>query len=327
VSQASPAGEAGLAVGGAPAGPASPARAGPRDGLSLASWSRQLLLAMRPKQWIKNLLVFAAPGTAGALGHGHVAAQAAQAALAFCAVSSGTYLLNDSFDRQADRLHPTKRHRPVASGAVSLAEARVAGVGLVGASVAASAVVRGPRLALVVAAYAALSLAYTVALKHLALVDLLAVAGGFVLRAVAGGAATHVPLSGWFLTVAWFGSLYVVAAKRSAEQERLGDGGGAHRVTLASYTRAQLVGLRLGAAAVAMAGSFFWAFHKAAEMGSSGVLVQVSLAPLALAFARYEALVRAGHGGAPEELFLADRLLQAAAVCWLALVAAATYSG
>src|SRR4051794_18763381 len=182
----------------------------------LARWSslgRGIVRALRPKQWLKNVLVLAAPGAAGVLGQGDVLANVALAFVAFCAASSGTYLLNDVRDVEADRLHPRKRARPIAAGTVPgwLAVALAVVLLVAGLVVAASV---GVKLLVVLAAYIALTSSYTLWLKHIEVVDIVAIASGFILRAVAGGAAAGVPLSRWFIIVASFGSLFIVAGKR-----------------------------------------------------------------------------------------------------------------
>ncbi|HWW44863.1 MAG TPA: decaprenyl-phosphate phosphoribosyltransferase, partial [Acidimicrobiia bacterium] len=162
---------------------------------------------VRPRQWLKNLLVFGAPAAAGQLTHRTALLYSLAAFVIFCFAASGTYCLNDVVDREADRRHPVKRHRPVASGEVSVRVAVAIGAVLLAAALAGSAAIGRPRLALVVAIYVGVTVAYSVWLKHEPILDLGAVAAGFVLRAIAGGVATRVPLSNWFIIVASFGSL------------------------------------------------------------------------------------------------------------------------
>src|SRR5436190_19366209 len=156
-----------------------------------------LIRTARPKQWSKNVLVFAAPGAAGVLDQAEPLAQTLIAFVCFCLAASGTYFVNDAADVESDRRHPTKRPRPVAAGEISVGLARTAGVVLVVASIALSFTARW-QLAVTVAGYVAITTLYTVVLKHVAVVDIVAVAAGFVLRAVAGATATGVPISDWF---------------------------------------------------------------------------------------------------------------------------------
>jgi decaprenyl-phosphate phosphoribosyltransferase len=164
-----------------------------------------LLRAVRPRQWIKNVLVFAAPGAAGlSLTVDHVA-PVLGAFVAWCLVSSGTYLVNDALDAEADRLHPRKRLRAVASGVISVGLAQVVGLALLVVGAGAPALWGAPGVSGLLALYAVITLSYSLWLKEIAIVDLAAVASGFVLRAISGGVAADVPISDWFLIVASFG--------------------------------------------------------------------------------------------------------------------------
>jgi decaprenyl-phosphate phosphoribosyltransferase len=279
---------------------------------------------VRPRQWLKNLLVFGAPAAAGQLTHRTALLYSLAAFVIFCLAASGTYCLNDVVDREADRRHPVKRHRPVASGEVSVRVAVAIGAVLLAAALAGSAAIGRPRLALVVAIYVGVTVAYSVWLKHEPILDLGAVAAGFVLRAIAGGVATRVPLSNWFIIVASFGSLFMVAGKREAEVMLLGHEGESHRATLGAYTANFLRHVRSVASGVAMTAYCLWAFEKA--HGSSGAIwFELSIVPFVLGVLRYALLVDAGHGGAPEDVVLGDRTLQALAVCLAVLFAVGVY--
>ena len=224
---------------------------------------RGLVRTMRPKQWIKNLLVFAAPGAAGVLRHASPLLRASGAFGVFCLAASGTYLLNDAIDYEADRLHHRKRLRPIAAGIVPIGLAKVCAAVLLAAGAGCSLALGGWRLLLVVGCYIVITLSYTLGLKHEPVIDLAAVASGFVLRAIAGGVVTDVPISQWFLIVTSFGSLFVVAGKRGAEHAELGDDRGSHRPALVTYTPHFLRYVRTTASAVAIAGYCLWAFEKA----------------------------------------------------------------
>jgi decaprenyl-phosphate phosphoribosyltransferase len=158
-----------------------------------------LLRQARPKQWVKNLLVFAAPAAAGVLDQWPSLWRSIVIFIAFCLASSGTYYWNDLLDAESDRNHPTKQHRPVASGAIPIGIARLVGTILMVAGIGLAATTRW-QAALVVAGYIVLTTLYSAVLKHIAVVDLIAVAAGFVLRAVAGAVATDVEMSKWFST-------------------------------------------------------------------------------------------------------------------------------
>ena len=297
-----------------PPGPA----AAPHGGLA-----RGVLLGMRPKQWLKNVLVAAAPGAAGVLTEAGVLADVVLAFVAFCLVSSGTYLLNDARDVEADRLHPRKRNRPIAAGVVPIRLAVGLGIGLIVAGLAVAAAVR-VELLIVVAAYIVLTTSYTIWLKHVEVVDIVAIASGFIMRAVAGGAAVDVPLSRWFIIVASFGSLFIVAGKRHGEHIDLGEEGGAVRATLSAYSRGYLKYVWTMASGVTIAAYCLWAF----EMAPKDVdvpLYELSIVPFVTFMLRYAMLLEAGHGEAPEDVVLGDRILLALAGIWIALFGAGVY--
>ena len=287
-----------------------------------------LLHAMRPRQWTKNVLVFAAPGTAGVLFDGPVLVRVVLAFVAFCLAASGGYLLNDARDAPADRRHPRKRRRPVAAGELSVRTAVVAGVALLAAGLALAYAVR-PALGLTVTGYVALTALYTAWLRREAVLDIVTVASLFLLRAVAGGAAAGVPLSRWFLIVAAFGSLFVVAGKRAGERAELGevgaDGEARTRATLAEYSDEYLRQVRTVSFGVALTAYCVWAFHQSDL--ERGPWPELSIIPFTVFMLRYGLLVDRGGGGAPEDLVLRDRGLQVGAVAWLVLVAIGVHVG
>jgi decaprenyl-phosphate phosphoribosyltransferase len=288
---------------------------------------RGLIRTCRPKQWVKNVLVFAAPGAAGVLTHGTPFLRALAAAAIFCGVASGTYMLNDALDAEADRHHPTKRHRPVAAGIVPVRLALVVGVALLAVGVGLSALLDW-QLVVVMASYVAVQFAYSYRFKHEPILDLACVAAGFVLRALAGGVATRVPISEWFLIVAMFGSLMMVTGKRFAEHAELGDARGSHRATLSAYSEAFLRGVLLIACAVTVTAYCEWAFQKQAalHLHQDGIYYQLSIVPFVLGILRYGYLVDTGHGGQPEDVVLSDRTLQVVGVIWAAVFALGVYA-
>jgi decaprenyl-phosphate phosphoribosyltransferase len=278
-----------------------------------------LVRLLRPRQWPKNLLVLAAPFAAGELSEADVAIAAALAFVAFSLVASGVYCLNDARDVEADRAHPTKRTRPIASGEVSVGVGWALGGLLLVAGLALGLLVE-PRLLLVLAGYVAVNVAYGLGLKDVPVFDIAAVASGFVLRAVAGGAAVQVPISQWFLIVAGFGSLFVVAGKRSAEHLDLGDEAGAIRTTLTHYSLDYLRFVRTIAAGVCLAGYCLWAFERPEEIGGGEIWYELSIIPFVLGILHYGLRLEQGAGAAPEELALKDRPLQVLGVVWVVLV-------
>jgi decaprenyl-phosphate phosphoribosyltransferase len=311
-------------AGGAPSG-RTPVPVNPSPGVRWHALAR----ALRPRQWIKNLLVFVAPAAAGELHHWPVAWRASVAFVLFCPLASGLYLLNDAVDAEADRVHPRKRHRPIASGAVSERLAVGLGGALVALSVAAGGLVFSWQMAVVMGTYAAITLAYTLRLKREPVIELAAVASGFVLRAIAGGVATHVPLSSWFLVVVSFGALFVVTGKRMAEHRQLGEDRGAHRASLELYTTSFLQSTLVLSASVTATTYCLWAFQRAGALRHTShheIWIQLTVVPVVLGLLYVLRLLDAGQGGAPEELVLKDHFLQLMAVAWVALFAVGLYA-
>ena len=279
-----------------------------------------LLRLARPKQWVKNVLVFAAPGAAGVLDSRGALTDAVLAFVCFCMAAAGTYFLNDVRDIDSDRRHPTKRHRPVASGVVPVPLAATLGIVLLLGAIGLGAAVRWP-LAATVAGYAALTTSYSAWLKHVAVVDVVAVAAGFVLRAIAGAAATDVPISDWFFIVTSFGSLFMVTGKRGAEAAEVGDDAAAVRRSLSSYTPGFVAYLRSVSSSAVLVAYCLWAFEKAAESGAEVPWYQLSIVPFAMGILRYALVLDEGRGSAPEDVVLADRALQVIGCIWLVVFA------
>lgn len=281
-----------------------------------------LIKALRPRQWVKNVLVTAGPLAAGVLAEPAVLRAVAVAFVAFCLVSSGIYLVNDVLDREADRAHPAKRLRPVASGSLSVPVALVTGTLLLIAAHAIALALGYPGLAVVLAVYSGLQLAYCLWLKHQAVIDLAIISSGFLLRAIAGGAAAGVVLSPWFLLVASFGSLFMVAGKRFSEVTLVGEGEGATRRILELYSAGYLRFVWGMAGAATITFYSLWAFSlERVNM----FLPQLSIAPFVLALLRYAIDIDRGAAGEPETIVLGDRVLQILGLLWLGVfVASAT---
>ncbi|HSC04891.1 MAG TPA: decaprenyl-phosphate phosphoribosyltransferase [Solirubrobacteraceae bacterium] len=277
-----------------------------------------VLVTMRPKQWVKNALVIAAAGAAGALGHDDTPVRVTVAFAAFCLLASGIYAINDVSDAEEDRRHPRKRFRPVAAGDLDPRFAIGLGLSLLLAGLLLCAVI-GPLLALVGFAYAALTLSYTLVWRHLIVFDIFAVAGGFVLRAVAGGVAAPVTLSHWFLLVVTSSAVFVAAAKRYAELRRAERSDGRRRRVLDAYSPRALELIIAGATAVAVLAYCMWAFSVPAVRGIPWR--PLTIVPFAICLLRYGELVHRGDGEAPEEVLLSDRPLQLAGLVWLVLFA------
>lgn len=281
---------------------------------------RAALVTLRPRQWIKNVLVIAAAGAAGALGRDDVPVRVGLAFVAFCLLASGIYAINDVRDAAEDRLHPRKRFRPVAAGELSPPAATGLGAALIVVGIALCFAVR-PLLAAVGAGYIALSLSYTLVWRHLLVFDIFAIAGGFVLRAVAGGVAAPVTLSRWFVLVVTCAAVFVAAGKRHAELRRtlLTNATVGRRKVLEGYTETRLRLILIVSALVAVVAYAMWA-SKVPDV--HGVPWRpLTIVPFAAGLLRYGVLIGAGKGESPEELLLHDRLLQLSGAAWLVLFA------
>lgn len=278
-----------------------------------------VLAIARPRQWLKNLLVVAAAGAAGALGHDDVPGRVALATLAFCMLASGLYAINDVRDAAEDRLHPRKRHRPVAAGELSGLVAALTGAGSILAGVLLCAAI-SPLLAAVGFGYVALTLAYTTVFRYVPVLDIVAIAGGFVLRAVAGGVSAPVTLSSWFLLVVTFAALLLAAGKRHAELTRAVRQRAPRRRVLAIYSERSLRAIMFGAATGAIISYVAWTLELPLVHGFPWR--PLTIVPFVAAIGLYGRRVAAGDGEAPEELLLGgDLWLAMAAVAWLVLFA------
>jgi decaprenyl-phosphate phosphoribosyltransferase len=274
------------------------------------------VLAARPRQWPKNLLVFAAPLAGATLGRPDGFGYALVAFAAFTAASSAVYLINDVMDAERDRLHPTKRNRPVASGRLPKPLALVlAGVGL-GLAMLASAAIREPRLALVIGTYVLTSWLYSVGLKHVPGVELAFVASGFVLRAIGGAVATHVPPSPWFLLVCSLGALMVAIGKRYTELSVLGTEAAAHRPVMRWYRIWLLRAGQRTASVVMLAAYVLWAMAEH-DTWMRGWHV-ASAIPLAATLIRFDRLTGLADGRPVEDLISRDPTMICAELVWLA---------
>lgn len=287
---------------------------------------RALVREARPKQWLKNVLVFAAPGAAGVLDNGAYARDALLMFVAFCLASSGTYYWNDIHDREADRHHPVKRSRPIAAGLVPLPVAVVVGSALLVGGVGLATALRWQAGA-VVGGYVALQVGYSTLLKHVAVVDLVLVSAGFVLRAFAGAAAVDVPMSTWFVLTTSFGSLFIVAGKRYAELREHGDDAGRMRASLDDYTLGYLRIVLSVAITATLITYCIWAFDTKEVSGSDWPFYELSIVPMGTALLRYTLVLEQGHGAAPEEIFAHDRALQLLGVVWTVVFGLGVYVG
>lgn len=310
--------EAGIAAAEVLPVPIAPPAAGraPVGGLALL---RALVREARPKQWVKNFLVLTAPLAAGRINESSVLGASAIAFAAFCLAAAAVYYANDALDVEADRMHPKKRHRPIAAGLISipLAWAMVAVLSVAALGVALTA---NAGTAAVVAVYLAMHLSYSAWFKHILVLDLALVAGGFLLRAMVGGVAADIALSQWFLLTTAFGSLFMVAGKRHSEMILMGEAAATTRKSLAAYSESYLRFVWQMAAGLTILTYALWAFNLGQQ--ESGVnWHEISIVPWSFIFLRYAMFVDSGNAGEPEDVLLGDRVIMAIAAIWLACFA------
>jgi len=287
-----------------------------------------MIKGLRPKQWVKNVLVLAAPLAAGAGAFtSRTAIDVALAFVVFCLGASSIYLVNDARDVESDREHPTKRFRPIASGMLPVNLAYAMAFALIVAAVGLSLLATdGPALAVVIGVYIALQLGYCFGWKHIPVIDIALVSSGFMLRTMAGGVAANIELSQWFLLVAAFGSLFMASGKRYAEMLLAQETGAKIRKALEGYTPTYLRFVwTLSATAVVMSYAL-WGFQLSSAVdGPAAIWYQISMVPFVIAILRYAAEVDGGHGGAPDEIALEDRVLQLLALLWIFCIVMAVY--
>ena len=281
-----------------------------------------LVRACRPRQWTKNALVLAAPVAAGVASQPRALVQMLVAVIVFALAASGIYLVNDALDVEADRAHATKRLRPVASGQLSVRAAWTTALVLLPGALVISALL-GWQLLVVMAIYEAVQLWYCLGMKNEPVIELTSVASGFLLRAIAGGVATHVQLSQWFLIAAGFGSLFMAAGKRYAEMRLTRDTGVAIRPVLARYTPSYLRFVWTLSAGVMVTTYALWAFTMGAAASNEWSII--SIVPFVVALLRYSVDVDSGAAGEPEEIVLHDRMLMVLGGLWAACLIGSVY--
>lgn len=282
-----------------------------------------MIVACRPKQWAKNVLVFVAPAAAGVLNDTYRIRLTIIGFIAFCMVSSATYLLNDVLDVESDRSHPTKRFRPIASGdlPIGVAVAMSIVLFLAGVAVAWS---DNTSLILVVVLYAVLTTAYSFIFKKISILDLVILSSGFILRLLAGAYAAEVDVSDWFLLISLFGSMFIAAAKRYAEKQELGDRAAELRPTLGVYSLSYLSFIRNVSVAALVMSYCLWAVERADVSGATP-WTQLSVIPFLIAVLRYALLVDQGKGSAPEDVILHDAQMQIMGVLWAVTLVLGVY--
>ena len=285
-----------------------------------------VVTSLRPEQWPKNLLLFAGLIFGGRLLEFHAVLSAAAAFALFCALSGAAYLFNDVWDRDADRSHPLKQSRPIAVGTLpprtALSVAAVLGTAAVGAAFLMSA-----SFGAIATGYGLLLLLYSVALKHVVIIDVLTIAGGFVLRAIAGVVVVDVPIGTWLLTCTTLLALFLALSKRRHELILLGEGAVDHRRILDEYSPYlldQMISVVTASTLIAYA-TFAISTDTAQRLGTAHLDLTI---PFVLyGIFRYLYLVHQRRGGgSPAALLATDRPLLACVVLWVGTVAVLMYS-
>ncbi len=276
---------------------------------------------MRPKQWTKNLIVLAPMLFAAKLHDPQLVLNALLCCVAFCLLSSSLYIFNDILDKDADKLHPTKCKRPISSGEISLPLAWTLCLILAPAALALSFYIR-PALVLVFVAYLVLNVSYSALLKHIAIVDVLTIATGFLLRAMAGAVAVKVPLSSWFLLCAGLGAIFLALEKRRSELSTLQNSADSHRPVLQRYSSALIDRLEAVVLPGLLVSYIFYSF-----LSIHGQWMMLSVPFVIYGIMRYQQLSSQNDSstGAPEDVLLKDRPIQIAIVLWLLTCAGVLY--
>ena len=291
--------------------------------VSPARWLPAAIITTRPRQWPKNLLVFAAPLAGASLGRDDGLGYALLAMFAFGCASAAVYFVNDVADVERDRRHPVKQNRPIASGALPEQHAVVLAVLAALFAVGAGVVIREPLLVATVSGYLCLSVLYSFRLKHVPFVEMLIVASGFVLRVLGGAAATHVKPSVWFLLVCSLGALGVTVAKRYTELTSLGADAVKHRPAMRWYRPGMLRITQVTIGAGMLATYLMWALG---ENSAARPWHLASALPLAAAVVRFGVLSARRTVRPVEDLITRDVVMMCCEVAWLALFCVGLYA-
>ena len=279
---------------------------------------RMYLLCMRPLQWIKNLLVFAAPFTAGAFSDFGALTPLLYLFVMFCAASSTNYVLNDGLDKDYDSQHSQKKHRPIASGKIGYKSLLLILVFLISLQTLLSFFI--PLQALLwVVAYLFVSIGYSLYFKKIAVVEMSLIAIGFMIRALAGAAAIKVEASSWFLIVIGFGALFLVGNKRLAELSY--QNSSLTRGVMDKYSNSFLKMVIGSSMTVCLVGYTLWAFQYA----NGTPLTKFSVIAFAVALMRYLWITERKNAEKPELVLFTDRVLVALGLIFIALISSAIY--
>jgi 4-hydroxybenzoate polyprenyltransferase len=293
------------------------------DGRSVLSL---LITSLRPEQWTKNCLVFAGLVFGGRLLDIEAVLIATAAFAIFCALSGATYLVNDVADRDADRCHPLKRTRPVASGALTTNAALLTATILAIGGVAAAWFIT-PVLAAIAAGYMALLLLYSTVLKHVVIIDVLTIAGGFVLRAAAGAVAVDVPIGSWLLVCTTLLALFLALSKRRHELVVLGGDAAEHRRILEEYNPYLLDQMIAVVTASTLIAYTVYATSPDTALRLGTRRLSLTIPFVLYGIFRYLYLVhQKREGGSPAAMLLTDRPLLACVALWIGTVTVLMYT-
>jgi 4-hydroxybenzoate polyprenyltransferase len=299
-----------------------------QDGANIANKSEAgageiaalMLKELRPKQWVKNLIVFAPLLFSHQFLERNSLLLAACCFLSFCLIASGVYVLNDVVDVEADRLHPTKKERPIASGRLSVKLASSAGAICLVGGLALSFIIR-PTLATVCLGYLALNLLYSIKLKAVPILDVFCIASGFVIRAVAGAVAIHVVPSSWFLLCTTLGALFLALEKRRQELKLVAHDPTSHRKVLSEYSVNLLSRMESVIVPSLLTAYAFYSFQS-----PQGNWMMLTVPIVLYGMLRYQMLSERGTAtGAPEEVFWRDRPIQITLILWVLTCAFVIY--
>lgn len=281
---------------------------------------RLILKLIRPKQWAKNLIVFAPALFSGKIFEPATFGAAAMCFVAFSLCASSVYVVNDVLDCKSDKLHPKKKNRPIASGKISPSLAMAIGVLCAAGALAVGFLVR-PTVDVFLLVYFVLMMFYALVLKHYVLLDVFAIAAGFVLRAAAGAAAVGVESSGWFLACTSFGALFLGLEKRRQETMLLKDDAVSHRKTLNAYSPElvdRMEAVIVPSLVTCYAFYTFQSYH--------GQWMMLTLPFVLYGVMRYQVLsVKSDDTGAPDEVLWKDRGIQVTLLLWVLTCAGVVY--
>jgi len=289
---------------------------------SASRWLLAVVQTTRPRQWPKNLLVFAAPLAGASLGRNGGLGYALLAMFAFACASAAVYFINDVVDVERDRRHPVKRNRPIPSGALPERHAVVLAILAATFAVGAGAVIHEPLLVATASLYLCSSFLYSLRLKHVPFLEMVLVASGFLLRVLGGAAATHVKPSIWFLLVCSLGALGVAVAKRYTELTSLGEDAVRHRPAMRLYRPGMLRIGQILVGAGMLATYLMWAFSETAPARPWHLL---SALPLAAALVRFGVLTARRTVRPVEDLIMRDSIMLCFEAAWLILFCVGLY--